>query len=87
MAQFFETWQAQVILYTALFAVLMAILAYTFSAARRGLRDRSANAGANLTNFRELREQGELTEKEYRTIKAMLAGKLQEELKNKERPG
>ncbi len=40
-----------------------------------------------LANFRELRERGELSEAEFRTIRTTLAGQYQSKLKDSEETG
>ncbi len=60
-------------------ALLMAVLAVLMAAAFWGLRryrdyigQNSSSAGELLTNYREMYEQGIISETEYRTIKSRL---------------
>jgi metal-dependent amidase/aminoacylase/carboxypeptidase family protein len=56
-------------------------------AVRRTLSESEAKAHDLFSNFRELHSQGELSDEEYRTIKATLAARLQREIKGKDKEG
>ena len=62
-------------------AMLCAVGAYVVGKIRRQVRESDPGPSDFITNFRELHSQGELSDEEYRTIKAMLASRLQEQLK------
>jgi hypothetical protein len=62
-------------------AMLCAVAAYVIGKIRRQVRESDPGASEFMTNFRELHSQGELSDEEYRTIKAMLASRLQQQLK------
>jgi len=62
-------------------AMLCAVAAYVVGKIRRQVRESDPGPSDFITNFRELHSQGELSDEEYRTIKAMLASRLQEQLK------
>src|SRR5580693_2221042 len=62
-------------------ALLCALSAYVIGKIRGQVRESDPGASEFMTNFRELHSQGELSDEEYRTIKAMLASRLQEQLK------
>ena len=62
-------------------AVLCAVAAYVIGKIRRQVRESDPGPSEFMTNFRELHSQGELSDEEYRTIKAMLASRLQERMK------
>ncbi len=70
---------------TLLFAVIFALTALGISLARR-FRDRTADDGPGaselLANFRELHDQGGLSDEEFRTIKTKLAGDVKSEVNN-----
>jgi uncharacterized membrane protein len=70
------------------FAMLCAVAAYVVGKIRRQVRESDPGPSEFMTNFRELHSQGELSDEEYRTIKAMLASRLQEQWKAppKEKP-
>jgi hypothetical protein len=47
---------------------------------RKEWKEPPASASDLMSNFRELRAEGELSEQEFRTIKTLLADELQKEL-------
>ena len=53
---------------------------------RAGINRKELPTSEWMTKFEELHGQGELTDEEYRTIKAMLAERLQQELNGTEEP-
>ncbi len=66
-----------------LFAVIFALTAIVLAVARR-YRGRAAQDKLDrhqmMSNFRELYDRGGLSDEEFRTIKGMLAERLQQEL-------
>lgn len=68
-------------------AVLTAILAWVVARFRGAAERGGVKASETLTKFREMHSQGQLTDEEYRTIKAKLAEELRRELKDSEEPG
>lgn len=82
MGGFFEQPSSQVILWTAVLAILLVVGVYCVGKVRELLREDGPSASDLLTNFRELHSKGELDDEEYRTIKSMLAERLQDELKD-----
>ena len=72
----------QLVLWIAATAALVAVGVYIVGRVRAGLREDDAPSSDLLTNFRELHALGELSDEEYRTIKAMLSARLQEEIKD-----
>lgn len=66
-----------------LFAAIFALTAMAISLARR-FRDRTADDSADstdmLSKFRELHDQGGLSDEEFRTIKTKLAGDVKPEI-------
>ncbi len=79
MQEFLTTTTAKAVLWLA---VLMVILAAGFYLMRR-FRDRTDDdrqtASDWLTNFGEMRHEGDISEKEFRTIKTVLGQKLQDD--------
>jgi hypothetical protein len=73
-----------------LFAAIFALTAVGVAVARR-FRGRSAQDGLDpnqlMSNFRDLYEQGGLSDEEFRTIKAKLAAELKAELKDNSKAG
>jgi len=76
----------QLVLWIAATAALVAVGVYIVGRVRAGLREDAAPSSDLLTNFRELHARGELSDEEYRTIKAMLAERLQQELNSADEP-
>ena len=74
-------WYLAIILFATVVA-LIAVGAYALSKWRDAIDDDTSNASELLTNFREMHSRGDLTDEEFRTIKARLSYKLQEEIKN-----
>ena len=72
----------QLVLLIASTAALVAVGVYVVGRVRAGLREDAVGSSDLITNFRELHAQGELSDEEYRTIKAMLSARLQEEIKD-----
>lgn len=87
MPDFFQTPSVQVVLFLAATAILITVGAYLVARVRASFQETPPPANELLTNFRELHSKGELSDEEYRTIKSMLAERLQEELTNKVKEG
>lgn len=65
--------------------VLLVALGYVVvEKMRKKLREEGQTASNHMTNFRELHERGELSDEEYRTIKATLAARMQAQLKEEQ---
>jgi hypothetical protein len=60
--------------------VLSGLGAFIVSRFRGGREEDQPAASELLTKFRELHEQGELSDEEFRNIKTLLADQLQQEL-------
>jgi hypothetical protein len=80
MSEFLASPVAAVVLLVALTGVLAAVGVYVIGKVRADVKAPEASASQLLTNFQELHERGELSDEEFRTIKAMLAERLQHEL-------
>jgi uncharacterized membrane protein len=76
------TTQAQAVMMLAALAILSTIGYYIVRRFRDQSGDDQMTANDLLTNFRELHDQGDISEKEYRTIKTVLGERLQDELKD-----
>jgi uncharacterized membrane protein len=72
---------AGLVMLGAITATLVACGVYVIGKVRAGMKGTEPKASEYLTNFEELHAQGELSDEEYRTIKAVLAERLQQELK------
>jgi len=66
----------------AAIAAMVVIGAYVVSKWRGTADDDNVGASQLLTNYREMHSKGELTDEEFRTIKAKLSIKLKEELRD-----
>jgi len=87
MPNFLQTTAAQVVIWLAVCAALVAVGFYVVVKVRQSLTEREFGAHDLMTNFRELHSRGELSDDEYRTIKATLAARLQQEVKDKGEEG
>jgi uncharacterized membrane protein len=85
MSEFLQGPIASLIFLLALTATLIAVGIYVIGKVRAGMRDEGIKSSEYLTNFQELHARGELNDEEFRTIKAMLSARLQQELKSQER--
>lgn len=86
MAEFLSSPMASVVMLAALTAALVACGIYVIGKVRGGLVQKEPPSSEMLTNFQELHDQGELSDEEYRTIKAMLADRFQQELNSTDKP-
>jgi hypothetical protein len=84
--EFLSTPVASILFLVALTATLLATGVYVIGKVRAGFHEREPKSSEWLTNFQELHAQGELNDEEFRTIKVMLAAKLQQELNETDKP-
>ena len=82
MLEFLSTPTSQIILGLTGIAVVVAVGVYVIAKVRSEWIENKPETSELITNFRQLRDSGELSDKEYRTIKGMLADKLSRELKD-----
>ncbi|MCE9553006.1 MAG: hypothetical protein K8T91_06465 [Planctomycetes bacterium] len=68
-------------------AAMTAIGALVLSKFRGAAEKDRFEASDTLTKFRELHSQGQLSDEEFRTIKAKLTAELRRELRDSEEPG
>lgn len=80
MFEFLATPEAQLVIWTAILASLLALGIYVIGKFRPGEEEDRFGTSDLITNFRELHALGQLTEDEFRTIKTKLAGRLQDEV-------
>jgi hypothetical protein len=73
---------AQLVIWAALGAVLIAVGVYVIKKIRAEVVQQEPTANELLSKFRDLHSQGELSDAEFRTIKTTLAARLQDELKD-----
>jgi uncharacterized membrane protein len=87
MWEFLHTTAAQVALGVTLVAILVVIGIYVVGRVKSSFREGGISTNELLTNFRELHSRGELSDVEYRTIKATLSARLEQELKDSGKEG
>lgn len=87
MSEFMQKPETRLVILAAVTAVLAAVGIYVVAKVRRSFMQRGPSANDLITNFRELHSEGELTDEEYRTIKATLAARLQQQLKGRNQAG
>jgi uncharacterized membrane protein len=71
---------ANIVILIALAAALVAGGIYVIGRVRASLRGKDPPSSQWMTNFKELHAKGELSDEEYRTIKSVLAERLESEL-------
>ncbi len=82
MSEFLSEVPAQVVIWLAILAILVIIGVYVINVFRGGSDNDSPASSELISNFNDLHSQGELSDEEFRTIKSMLAKRLQTELKD-----
>lgn len=80
MFDFLTTSTAQIVIGLAAVAAMTVVGIYIIAKVRAEWIESKPDTNELITNFRELKECGELSDAEYRTIKGMLADKLSREL-------
>jgi uncharacterized membrane protein len=84
MGHIWDSTAGALILWLAVLAVLVAVAGYVIGKIRPGPVQEEPIASYWLTKYRELHAQGVLTDKEFQTIKSVLAKQFQQELKDQE---
>ena len=87
MPEFLQSTPAQIVFWIAVTAIAVATGIYAVGRVRVGMRTTETPVSDMLTNFRELHSRGELSDGEYRTIKATLSARLEQELKDSGKEG
>jgi uncharacterized membrane protein len=82
MPEFLQTPTAQVILSLAVLAILVVIGVYVVLRFRGFSDEDEQSANQTYTNFREMYEQGDISEAEFRKLKTALGKQMEEELKS-----
>lgn len=85
MLKFLQTTEAQVVLWSALGVLLLVLAFYLIGKFRPARMRETPRASELIANFRDLHSQGQLDDNEYRTIRTMLAARLNEETKPTEK--
>ena len=63
-------------------AIILGVIGYYFVQRFRDEPDLENSTSDHLANFREMKQQGVLDEKEFRNIKTMLGAKLAEDIED-----
>jgi uncharacterized membrane protein len=84
MLEFLTTTEAQAVLSVATLLVLMMVGYYVVRKFRDHTTHDQRTPNDMLTNFREMHQQGDISDKEFRKIKSVLGPQIQEELKDTE---
>ena len=79
MSEFLSTPPAQAVIWVTVALVMSFVAWYGLSAWRDRAKDEDTSSD-HLTKFRELEQEGVLSEKEFRTIKTVLAPRMRAEL-------
>lgn len=87
MSQILQRPEARLVILTAIVAVVVMVGIYVVAKVRRSFAESGPGVNDLITNFREMHSQGELSDEEYRTIKATLAARLQQQLKGRSQEG
>jgi len=87
MLKFLGTPSAQAVLWTTVLLVLMVVAYYVVKRFRDFTGEDTLDPNELLSNFREMRQEGDISEKEFRTIRTVLGAKLQDELKDSDNEG
>ena len=83
MFDFLQSAVAQAMLGLAVLVFLVGVAIYGVRKLREGIDQDELGASELLSNFRELHDEGGLSDAEFRTIKTALSDKLLSQLKNK----
>jgi uncharacterized membrane protein len=82
MAELWNDPIAQIVIWGAVFAMVVAVGVYLIGKIRGESAQQEPTASELLSKFRELHSRGGLSDAEFRTIKTNLAAQMQEELKD-----
>jgi len=82
MWEFLQTPTAQVIISLAVLAVLVVLGVYVVLRFRGFSDEDRQSARETYTNFREMHEQGDISEAEFRKLKTVLGKQMEDELNN-----
>ena len=77
----------ELVIWVAFLAALVAVAIYMIDKLRAASAQQELTTTELMSKFRELHSRGELTDAEFRTIKATLATQLQDELNDSSETG
>lgn len=72
MAEFLNTSSAQAVIWGTVGLILVVVGFYVVRSLAENTGENTSDASELLSNFRELKEQGDISEAEFRTIKTVL---------------
>ena len=84
MQEFLTTPAARTVLWVAVLLIMMAVGFYVVRRFRDRIDDDRLTPSDLLTNFREMQHGGDISEKEFRTIKTVLGQELHAEMNDGE---
>ncbi|MCH8923035.1 MAG: SHOCT domain-containing protein [Planctomycetes bacterium] len=87
MAEFLDSNVARLVILLTVVGMLSAVGWYIVSKFRGGAGQEQPTASEMLTNLQEMRQQGDVTEEEFRTIKRQLSARLKAELNGNKQQG
>jgi hypothetical protein len=87
MLDFLRSTPAQMVIGVTIVSMVAVVGYYVVRKFRDRIDDDGPSANQLLSNFREMRQQGDIDDVEYRTIKTALGPKLQQELKDNDGEG
>ena len=87
MAEFLDSNVARLVIAITVVAMLSAVGWYIVSKFRGGSDQERHISSEMLTNLQEMRQQGDVTEEEFRTIKTHLSARLKDEFKDNKQQG
>ncbi len=80
MLDFLQTPTGKVVIMLSLLAILVIVGVYVVLKLRGRIGNDQPNAQDMMTNFREMHDQGEISDVEFRKLKTVLGDKMHEEL-------
>lgn len=78
MAEFLRTTPAQLVIWTTVLAILVAVGVYVVLRLRNHQRGEITSPSEMLTDFRELHDQGRLSRAEFQRVKSVLGEQVSE---------
>jgi uncharacterized membrane protein len=85
MREFLTTPTAKAVFWLAVLMVMLVVSYYLVRRFRDRIDEDRQTTSDLLTNFREMHQEGDISETEFRTIKTVLGERLQEELEGPDR--
>jgi uncharacterized membrane protein len=87
MQEFLRSTPAQAVIWITVLLVLCAVGAYVVKRFRAAVQQREPSASELLTDFREMQEGGDISDKEFRRIKSVLKPRLHKEVESSDAEG